>query len=77
MENFSLWQPSTLCPAKILLVESEKDLAGSIIAHLTGAGLSACTVASGIEMERMVNHRDFDLIILDAVLSGEDGFRIC
>jgi len=77
MEHFSHWQSSKLCCAKILLVEGEKDLAGSIVSHLAGAGLNACTVASGIEMEHMVKHREFDLIILDAVLPGEDGFRAC
>lgn len=38
-----------------------------------------CAVASGsaMEMDRILRRQSFDLILLDAMLPGEDGFSIC
>ncbi|MBP1860450.1 two-component system OmpR family response regulator [Rhizobium herbae] len=40
-------------------------------------GFEASSAASGIEMDRLLTRHQFDLIVLDAMLPGEDGFSIC
>ncbi|WP_349962944.1 response regulator transcription factor [Rhizobium sp. ZPR3] len=48
-----------------------------LVAIFEGAGYRASTARSGLEMDRALLIQEFDLIILDAMLPGEDGFSIC
>lgn len=40
-------------------------------------GHEALIAASGSAMDRLISKHEFDLIVLDAMLPGEDGFSIC
>lgn len=61
----------------ILIVEDDRDIANMLAELARDAGLQASTAGSGAEMDRILRRHGFDLIVLDAMLPGEDGFSIC
>ncbi len=63
--------------AKILIVEDDSDIASMLVDLVRGNGFEAASVANGIEMAKLLARHSFDLILLDAMLPGEDGFSIC
>ncbi|MGV2052426.1 response regulator [Agrobacterium sp. 22-209-1] len=63
--------------ARILIVEDDGDIAGMLVDLVNAYGFHASAVANGTEMDRMLARREFDLILLDGMLPGEDGFSIC
>ncbi|OBZ97609.1 transcriptional regulator (plasmid) [Pararhizobium polonicum] len=64
-------------PARILIVEDDGDIARMLVDLVKGNGFEAASVANGIEMDRILARHGFDLILLDGMLPGEDGFSIC
>lgn len=63
--------------SRILIVEDDREIAAMLVDLVTTAGIVARTVLSGREMDRLLKQQSFDLIVLDAMLPGEDGFSIC
>ncbi|ATN37383.1 DNA-binding response regulator (plasmid) [Rhizobium sp. ACO-34A] len=61
----------------ILIVEDDTDIAGMLVELVKGNGFEASSAGNGAEMDRLLARRSFDLIVLDAMLPGEDGFSIC
>ncbi|NTF52799.1 response regulator transcription factor [Agrobacterium rhizogenes] len=61
----------------ILIVEDDPELANMLVELVKGNGFEAKSAASGIEMDRLLERDQFDLIVLDGMLPGEDGFSIC
>ncbi len=61
---------------KILVVEDEEPLANIMVNKLEEAGFIAETVYNGQEALEVLAHNKFDLIILDLILPGQDGFFI-
>jgi len=61
----------------ILIVEDDPDISGMLVELVKSNGFEASSAASGIEMDRLLTRHQFDLIVLDAMLPGEDGFSIC
>jgi two-component system OmpR family response regulator len=64
-------------PARILIVEDHRDIARMLADLFDEANLVASIVGSGAEMDQILRRDDFDLIVLDGMLPGEDGFSIC
>lgn len=64
-------------PSRILIVEDDREIAAMLVDLVTTAGIVARTVLSGRDMDRLLKQQSFDLIVLDAMLPGEDGFSIC
>jgi two-component system phosphate regulon response regulator PhoB len=62
---------------KILVVDDEKDILELIDYNLSKNGYRVKTVTSGEEALDLVKENDYDLIILDLMLPGVDGFDIC
>lgn len=62
---------------RILLVEDETSLREMIRLNLTAEGYETDTAESGPRALEMVASRRFDLIILDVMLPGMDGFQVC
>jgi two-component system OmpR family response regulator len=63
--------------SNILIVEDDADIAAMLVELLTDNGFTAQSVANGAEMDRLLRFHKFDLIVLDGMLPGEDGFSIC
>lgn len=63
--------------ARILVVEDDRDIASMLIDLMKEAGYAAEAVGSAVEMDRLLRKKEFQLIILDGMLPGEDGFSIC
>ncbi|WP_374191913.1 response regulator [Rhizobium rhizogenes] len=63
--------------ARILIVEDDGDIAGMLVDLVKNNGFEAASVPSGMEMDRILVRHSFDLILLDGMLPGEDGFSIC
>lgn len=63
--------------ATILLVEDDRDIADMLSETLVQNGYTAVSAQSGAEMDRLLRRRSFDLVVLDVMLPGEDGFSIC
>src|SRR5205807_2107584 len=61
----------------ILLVEDDGAISQLLIEILDENGFSAYAVASASEMDRILEQDTIDLIVLDVMLPGEDGFSIC
>jgi two-component system OmpR family response regulator len=71
--------PKTELPSqgRILVVEDDSDIAGMLVDLVKASGFEALSVGNGIEMDRVLARHSFDLILLDGMLPGEDGFSIC
>lgn len=69
---------ATMTHAKrILLVEDDADIADLLTLHLNDQGHAVDVVADGdAGLERALNG-DYDLVILDIMLPGTDGFDVC
>lgn len=67
---------STPAP-NILLVEDELSLAEGIKLNLEMEGLPCIWITRGDEAMRRILSEKFDLVILDVMLPGMDGFSVC
>lgn len=63
--------------SQVLLVEDDTEIAAMLVEVLRENGFKAVAVESATEMDTLMRRQSFDLIILDAMLPGEDGFSIC
>ena len=61
---------------KILIVDDEKPICDLIDINLSAAGYQCKTVQNGLEAIDMIAAENFDLILLDIMLPGADGFDI-
>jgi len=63
--------------SRILLVEDDEDLAAGIRDNLLAEGYRARVVHDGDSGLHMAMQQRFDLILLDVMLPGMDGFEVC
>lgn len=61
---------------KILIVDDEKSICDLIDINLSAAGYQCETVQDGLEAIERIEREPFDLILLDVMLPGADGFDI-
>lgn len=61
----------------ILIVEDDSEIASLLAETMRDNGMLATTVEDGGKMFAQMRHGDFDLIILDVMLPGEDGISLC
>lgn len=62
---------------KILIVEDDAQIAGLVRDSLVEQGMVVDIAADGAAMDARMRADDFDLVVLDVMLPGEDGFSIC
>ena len=62
---------------KILVVDDNKHLLGLLRLNLKGQGFSIATAANGIDAIQKAVSLAPDLILLDLMLPGLDGFAVC
>ncbi|MEM8997318.1 MAG: response regulator, partial [Acidobacteriota bacterium] len=63
--------------ARILVVEDEAHLAAGIVENLDAEGHEAEVTQDGEEGLARILAGGFDLVILDVMLPGLDGFTVC
>ncbi len=61
---------------KILIVDDEKPICDLIEMNLSAAGYHCTTVMDGLEALDLIEQQNFDLILLDIMLPGADGYDI-
>lgn len=61
---------------KILIVEDEKPIAKLIDWNLTGCGYRCQTVGDGLEAADLIERNSYDLILLDVMLPGANGYEL-
>lgn len=64
-------------PIRVLLVEDDAEIARILIDALRAAGFIVHAAASAAEMDAALRKDCFDLVVLDVMLPGEDGFSVC
>ena len=63
--------------AQLLLVEDDAAVAGVVAYHLRAAGYHVEHAADGRLAWRRIERQRWDLVLLDVMLPGIDGFEIC
>ena len=63
--------------SKILVIEDEKPISDIIKFNLEKEGFEILTAFDGIEGLSLARSIDVDLILLDIMLPGMDGFEVC
>lgn len=66
----------TSCP-RILVIEDEEGLVLALEDSLRSEGYRVKAVGNGIEGEREAERGRYELILLDVMLPGRDGFQVC
>src|SRR6218665_2150751 len=61
---------------KILIVEDEHKMAEYLRKGLTEQGCTVDLAANGIDAQHLAIWHDYDVIVLDAMLPGLDGFSV-
>ena len=61
---------------KILIVDDEKPICDLIDLNLSAAGYQCTSVQDGLKALDLIEHEDYDLILLDVMLPGADGYDI-
>lgn len=64
------------CSTKILIVDDDVRLGQLIGRFLRERGFSTFIVFDGSELDNLIQHHVFDLIVLDVCLPGETGWQI-
>ncbi len=62
---------------RILVVEDEPSIAFALEADLRTEGYGVTVTSTGDEALRLARDESFDLILLDVMLPGTDGFEVC
>jgi two-component system OmpR family response regulator len=69
--------PETNPAPHILLVEDDRETRALISRFLQGNDMRVSALGDGRDMDRLVRDNRIDLIVLDVMLPGDDGFEIC
>lgn len=64
-------------PEKILVVDDERSIVELVSFNLSKEGFQVVAAADGLEAVRLAREEKPDLIILDVMLPGLDGFEVC
>jgi two-component system phosphate regulon response regulator OmpR len=62
---------------KILVVDDDLRLRDLLHRYLSEQGFAVQTALDAPAMDRLLNRENFDLLVLDLMLPGEDGLAIC
>jgi DNA-binding response OmpR family regulator len=63
--------------SRILVVEDERAIAFALDADLRSEGYAVTVAAAGDKALELARAEPFDLVLLDVMLPGKDGFEVC
>ncbi|WP_269433758.1 response regulator transcription factor [Desulfocucumis palustris] len=66
-----------LAALRILVVDDEEKIRDLVITYLLAEGYDAEGAADGRQAVRALSQKDFDLVILDLMMPGMDGWSVC
>ena len=61
----------------ILIVDDHREIRDAIAKYLEKNGMRATTAANALAMDAAMKVGQFDLIVLDVMMPGEDGLSVC
>jgi two-component system, OmpR family, phosphate regulon response regulator OmpR len=64
-------------PDKVIVVDDDPELRALLRRFLSGHGFETRTVDGGAALDRELSRNPADAIVLDLMMSGEDGLAIC
>lgn len=70
-------QPMNERKASVLVVDDDAAIRELLEEHLTRVGYDVRTAGDGDQMRERLNSSHVDLIVLDVMLPGDDGFTLC
>jgi len=63
--------------SRLLVVEDEPGIAFALETDLRSEGYDVAVVTTGDEASKRARSESFDLVLLDVMLPGKDGFEVC
>jgi DNA-binding response OmpR family regulator len=69
--------PAAPAQPSILIVEDDPNLRVGLQDNLQDEGYDVAAAANAAEADTLLRSRTFDLLILDVMLPGEDGYSLC
>ena len=69
-------EPASTGKKKILIVEDERPLAHALELKLSNSGYETNIVSTGKDAIEEASNKEFDLILLDLIIPGVDGFQV-
>ncbi|MGC8781621.1 MAG: response regulator [Anaerolineae bacterium] len=70
-------KPAAILPAKVLLVDDEQDILRLLSFALQAEGYQVITALNGLDALKLVRQERPDIMILDVMMPGMDGFEVC
>ncbi len=61
----------------ILIVDDDREIRELLATYLEKNGMRATVAANGRQMRALLEQHNFDLLVLDLMLPGEDGLTLC
>lgn len=68
---------ATLAGMRVLVVEDERRLAAALKGGLEGEGFAVDVALDGTEGQWLATEQSYDVIVLDIMLPGINGFQLC
>jgi two-component system phosphate regulon response regulator OmpR len=62
--------------ASLLIVDDDREIREELGSYLTHYGMEVAAAGSAVEAEKLLAERDFDVVLLDLWLGGENGFDV-
>lgn len=64
-------------PPHILVVDDHREIRDAVTRYLKQNGMRATAACDAVDMDAKLGHGQYDLIVLDVMMPGEDGLSVC
>ena len=64
-------------PPHILVVDDHREIRDAVTRYLEQNGMRATSARDAVDMDAKLGHGQYDLIVLDVMMPGEDGLSVC